>query len=95
MIWKKSEYKVKKEDVESIGHEISKFVDAVHENEPGTYFEAYQIDDMPSFLHIMQFPNEEAEKKHHKASYTQDFVEQLYPKCTKGPKITEMHHIGS
>jgi quinol monooxygenase YgiN len=72
---------------------IEMFVRAVRENEPDTFYEAFRKESSLEFVHIMKFPNEEAEKQHTSAPYASEFVEILYPNCEEQPVFTNLTEI--
>ena len=90
MIVKIAEYKIKKETQEEILNAIRTFVQAVHKNEPRTFYEAYQKGSSLEFIHLMKFPDIAAEEKHANATYTNDFVKILYPNCEREPIFTDL-----
>ena len=88
-----AQYRIKPETESEVLTAIRAFVDAVHEEEASTDYHAYRLADTNQFLHVMAFPNEAAQKAHQEASYTQDFVEVLYPNCEEPPQFTQLELI--
>ncbi len=95
MIRKVVQYKVKKVEVRAVEQAIIEFVAAVTQNEPHTFYEAYQGGDGVSFIHFMAFPDQDAAKKHQTAAYTLKFVEVLYPRCEAAPTFTDLKLVRS
>jgi quinol monooxygenase YgiN len=58
--------------------------------EPGTFYEAYQEEDSPAFVHLMCFESEDAEDAHRKSAHTGKFVSTLYPICEQEPVFTDL-----
>ena len=88
-------YTVTEDKVAQIEEAIEKFVRAIAENEPQTYYAAYRTNDENTYFHIMRFPDTETEARHQKAPYTLEFVEVLYPNCIAAPKFTDLEMIES
>ncbi|MEE8114317.1 MAG: hypothetical protein V3T23_08170, partial [Nitrososphaerales archaeon] len=95
MIRKVVQYKVKKVEVRAVEQAIIEFVAAVTQNEPHTFYEAYQCGDGVSFIHFMAYPDQDAAKKHQAAAYTLKFVEVLYPRCEAAPTFTDLKLVRS
>jgi quinol monooxygenase YgiN len=95
MINKIAEFKVKAEKLEECRKAIAEFVEAT-KSEPGTLrYEAFVKEDGVSFVHFMQFKDEEAEKFHQKTPHVQKFVEVLYPNCEIEPRFTELKEVSN
>lgn len=90
MIIKIAEYKVKKEELQTVLPAIRDFVISVRDQEPDTHYEAYRRGDTLEFIHLMKFPDEQAEKKHASADYTEAFTSILYPRCEIKPAFTDL-----
>lgn len=86
---------MKEGELETVREAITRFVDAITENEPDTVYTSYQENDGLSFTHFMRFSDEEAEKTHQTASYTMDFVEVLYPRCEATPVFADLMEVRS
>lgn len=93
MIRKLARYKVRPDHIREVRELVTKFVAAVHEAEPDTEYHAYQDDDEVTFIHIMGFPNEEAEHRHQQARYTVRFIETLIPYCEIRPSFFDLNPI--
>ena len=87
MIRKVARYKVREEKVEEIKQAIKEFVEAVAENESGTFYDAFYAEDNTSFVHFMSFADREAEEKHRNAPYSRKFADILYPACVEEPEF--------
>lgn len=74
---------------------IREFVEAIARHEPHTFYEAYEAADGVSFLHLMAFPDEAAEKNHQTAPHAMKFVESLYPRCEVQPAFAGLALVRS
>jgi quinol monooxygenase YgiN len=90
-------FKVKKDKVEAAKNTITKFVDEIARNEPGTIlYNCFQEkSDTTSFIHTMTFESEKAEEHHRHSDYVKKFVDQLYPLCETEPVFSELELICS
>lgn len=88
-----AQYRIKEGAYDSVQEAIKRFILAVKHEEPETQYEAYNLANSNEFIHIMAFPNESAQRRHQKASYTLEFVETLYPNCVNEPKFTPITKI--
>lgn len=93
MISKYVTYKVKEGELATVLAAIKEFLKAIHANEPGTVYEAYQAGDRLSFMHIMHFTDNAAAEKHSKSDYTEKFVSVLYPRCEAAPVFTDITRV--
>jgi len=84
-------YKVREEHLEEVLQAIQEFVDAISRTELGVItYEAFQLKDKVSFMHIMAFKDEEAEASHRGAPHTKGFAGILYPLCDVQPEFTDL-----
>ncbi len=91
MLYKQAVFRVKKEKLGEVIKAIAEFVTAIHENEPGVFeYKSFQLSDTVSFIHLMCFKDESAEKSHQTAPHTRKFVAVLYPDCDQEPTFTEL-----
>jgi quinol monooxygenase YgiN len=95
MIRKVAQYKVKKVEVRAVEQAIIEFVAAITQNEPHTFYEAYQGGDGVSFIHFMAFPDQDAENQHMAATYTMKFAEVLFPRWEAAPTFTDLKLVRS
>jgi len=95
MIYKIVHYKMKPDKGEVAVEALEKFVAGIAADEPETFYEAYQAEDGVSFVNIMRFPDETAEKYHQSAPHTMKFVEVLYPNCEEMPVFTALNLVKS
>ncbi|MBM7572719.1 putative quinol monooxygenase [Aquibacillus albus] len=93
MIRRIAEYTVKPKSVEDVEKIVKEFVLQVKKNEPETIYKSYRRENGTSFIHFMEFPDQEAVERHQKADYTAKLVEGLYPNCTEPPKFTDLELI--
>jgi quinol monooxygenase YgiN len=89
-------YTVKDGKVEEVKHVISRFVDAVRQNEPGTLsYEAFREGESRAFVHVMSFTGAAARHAHEASDHCREFVEVLYPLCEQPPEFTELRLVRS
>jgi quinol monooxygenase YgiN len=95
MIRKLANYRIDPESLEEVERAIEDFVSAIGKEEPETVYEVYRISDDVSFVHLMAFPNREAERAHQVAPYTKRFVDILYPYCEEQPTFLDVTLVES
>lgn len=95
MIYKIVHYKMMPDKGDVAVEALEEFVAGIAMDEPETYYEAYQEEDGVSFVNIMRFPDETAEKYHQSASHTMRFVERIYPNCEEMPVFTTLKLVKS
>jgi quinol monooxygenase YgiN len=93
MIIKIAEYTIKPMALNEVLKAIERFVNEIHANEPNIVYEAYRKGESFDFIHLMKFPDKEAEKNHARADYTKAFVKILYPNCQKEPIFTDLNSV--
>lgn len=95
MIWKIARYTVREGEIEPVLAAVERFVAAVGENEPGTLYRAWRDEAEPlRFVHLMAFPDRDAEERHRGSEHTGAFVEVLYPRCSVRPVFRDLAPIG-
>lgn len=95
-ISKVARFKIKASHLQEAKSIIQDFLQAVSENERGKtllYKSFHYKTESNSFLHLMTFKNAKAEEAHRNASYTQDFVEKLYPLCSEKPQFDTLEEL--
>ena len=90
MIRVSARYKLKPQHAGSIDTAIVEFVRAISENEPQAEYRVLKTSDGLTYLHLMAFPNVEAQQAHEAADYTRQFVESLEPRCDVGPEFAAL-----
>lgn len=90
MIRKLAKYKVRPDKITEVEKSIQEFVDAIARSEPDTNYTAYRTNEERTYIHLMSFVDEGAEKAHQTAPYTMRFVEILYPNCEEQPRFTDL-----
>jgi quinol monooxygenase YgiN len=95
MIRKLANYRIDPESLKEVERAIEDFVSAIGKGEPETVYEAYRISDDVSFVHLMAFPDREAERAHQVAPYTKRFVDLLYPYCEEQPTFLDVTLVES
>ena len=93
MIRTLARYKVRPDHVGEALEIVRRFVEAVRAAEPDTECGAYQGGDGVTFIHIMGFPDEEAEHRHQQARYTVRFIEALLPHCEIRPSFLDLKPV--
>ncbi len=90
------QYRVKKSKVPTVKKAIAQFVDAIERHEPGTLsYEAFQLEDDVSFLHVMSFQNVRSQKVHQGTPQLKVFVGTLYPCCVIEPVFTTIAPVAA
>lgn len=93
MIKKLVKYKVKKGSEDIVVQSIQRLLNAIVINEPGTKYEAFKSGDEREFIHIIVFPDHNAELRHKEAEYTREFVEEIYLYCEITPQFVDLYSI--
>jgi len=89
MISKIVRYKCKTDKLSTVLEIIDVFVHEIKTHDPETKYAVYRAGEF-EFFHIMSFSSVDAELKHRAASYTKEFVANLYPDCTKEVNTIDM-----
>jgi len=90
-----SKYTVKEEKLKEIKKAISKVVAEIREHEPRTLYLVFREPGQPTFIHLMAFENEAAERKHAQSRYLDHFVKAVYPNCVGKPVFAELALFGA
>ncbi|MCK4573574.1 MAG: antibiotic biosynthesis monooxygenase [candidate division Zixibacteria bacterium] len=89
-------YKVKQPEIATIVAAIQEFIAAIQREEPGAvYYEVFQVNGGPDFIHVMTFRNEDAETAHRESDHVSKFVAVLYPRCEVRPKFSSIDSIAA
>jgi quinol monooxygenase YgiN len=88
-------YTVRPEKVALVKKAISAFVSAIQLHEPRTLYVVFREGESPTFVHLMSFQSEAAERRHAKASYVDRFVKKLYPHCVGRPEFSDLGSFAS
>lgn len=89
-------YKVNPADVEYVKGLIADFVAQLQPSRKGLIrYEAYQENDVVSFLHLMEFSSQLAEEAHRTNPQVREFIERLIPCCTRQPLIIPLESVCS
>jgi len=95
MIYRRAEFKVRKERIGEAEGIIAAFISQVHTNEQETkIYDAFLEEDGLTFMHLMAFSGVEAEEQHRNTPYLQEFIAKLYPLCEIQPVFTRLSPIG-
>ncbi len=96
MIHKIAQFTVKEGKLDAAESAIRAFVSAVKASEPDTIvYAAFKKPDGYSFVHVMSFRDEEAERQHRLSAYAKKFTTELYPLCVESPSFVDLALIGS
>lgn len=87
--------RIRPDKLEVVLPAIREFVASIAQVEPQTRYDAYQAEDGVSFVHLMSFPDADAESSHQTAAHTARFVEILYPNCEQAPVFTDLRLLHS
>ncbi|ROR34582.1 putative quinol monooxygenase [Inmirania thermothiophila] len=94
MIHRLLRYRVRADAVCSVEDAVTRLLEAVRREEPGTFYRVYRLGDGREYLHIMGFPDEAADRRHQQADYTHAFADTLYD-CWESPAETvELELLG-
>jgi quinol monooxygenase YgiN len=83
-------YTVRPEKLKEVKRAISDFVAEVRRHEPRTLYLVFRNEDKATFLHLMTFENEAAERRHSQSRYVDRFVKKLYPNCVGRPVFSDL-----
>jgi quinol monooxygenase YgiN len=87
-------YEVKNKNIAKAKILISKFTSQVKKKESGTLnYSVFKEDDKNSFIHIISFKDEKAQKKHGESKWVREFIKSLYPLCSKEPVFNTLEHV--
>jgi quinol monooxygenase YgiN len=84
-----AKYTVKQEKLKEIKKAIADVVAEIRQHEPRTLYLVFREESTTSFIHLMAFENEGAERRHAQSRYIDRFVKKLYPNCVGKPVFTE------
>jgi quinol monooxygenase YgiN len=90
-----AKYTVKQEKLKEVKRAIAEVVAEIRRHEPRTFYAVFREERQPTFLHLMSFENEAAERKHAQSRYIDRFVKRLYPHCAGKPVFVELKLAGS
>jgi quinol monooxygenase YgiN len=88
-IFQTAHYQVNAGAVDKVGAAIAEFVGYVTDNEPGTRrYEAWQQQDDPTkFVHLFEFADETAHKRHATSAAVRRFEDAYGPELVGGPVV--------
>ena len=90
-----STYTVKPEKLKEVKKAIAEVVAEIREKEPRTLFLVFREEGTSTFLHLMSFESEAAERKHAQSRYVDRFVKKLYPHCLGRPTFVELNSFAA
>jgi quinol monooxygenase YgiN len=82
-------YTVRPEAVKQVKKAISEFIAEVHHHEPRTFYAVFRENGQHTFVHLMRFENEEAERRHSRSKYNDRFVKKLLSSCVGKPTFVD------
>lgn len=85
-----AEYTVKPSQLKAVQKALSEFVAQVRKHEPRTLYLVFSDDTKCTFVHVMSFENEEAERKHSQSRHVERFARVVSPHCVGKPVFSEM-----
>jgi quinol monooxygenase YgiN len=90
-------YEVRPEAVERCLAAIREFVAYVRQNEPGTLrYEVWQETKHPTrFVHIFEFRDAKADRRHSESAAVKEFADILYPECLAPVEFTDYDRVAS
>lgn len=88
-------YTVKPEKLKEVKKAIAEVTGEIRRHEPRTLYLVFREESATSFIHLMSFENEAAERKHSQSRYVDRFVKKLYPSCVGKPVFTEFDLLAS
>ena len=88
-----SNFTVKQEHLKSAKRALAELVAAVSENEPKTLYLVFCEEGLPTFITLMSFENEAAERRHAQSRYVAQFAKKLLPLCDGKPRFTELAYF--
>jgi quinol monooxygenase YgiN len=86
-----SRFTVKPEKTRESKRALAELVAAVREQEPKTLFAVFRAETHNTFLVLMSFENEAAERRHAQSQYVAHFARKLLPLCEGKPLFTELN----
>jgi quinol monooxygenase YgiN len=86
-------FAVKQEDLKSARRALAELVAAVREHEPKTLYLVFREEGLPTFITLMSFENEAAERRHAQSRYVTQFAKKLLPLCDGKPRFTELAYF--
>jgi len=96
MITVMASFRVKDGKLEETRKAIQEFVRAVEENESDCLrYESYEGEDGLSFVHLMTFADQAAEKRHQDSEHTKNFTDILHPNCSEGPIFANLKTVAT
>jgi quinol monooxygenase YgiN len=92
-IFQTASYQVNEDAIEAVKGAIVEFVAYVSGNEPGTImYRAWQEENDPTkFVHLFEFADEAAQRKHGESEEVRKFESVYQPELTAGPVVFTDH----
>jgi len=88
-------YTVKQEKLKEVKKAIAEVVAEIRQHEPRTLYLVFREESKTTFIHLMSFENEAAERRHAQSRYIDRFVKKLYPNCLGKPVFNEFDLLGT
>ncbi len=84
-------YTVKPDKVKEVKRAICEFVDEVRLHDPRTLYLVFREGTTATFLHLMCFENEAAQRRHELSRYNDRFAKKVFPNCVGRPTFSEIN----
>ena len=88
-------YTVKQEKLKVVKKAIAEVVAQIRQHEPRTLYLVFREESTSTFVHLMSFENDAAERRHAQSRYIDHFVKKLYPNCLGKPTFAEFDLLGT
>jgi quinol monooxygenase YgiN len=93
MIWRTLTFRARPAEAAAVEKAIIAFVAKVAD-EPGTLrYESFRQADGVSYLHLMSFADDDAEREHHASEHMKRFLAELSPKCEAQPAFADLKMV--
>ena len=88
-----SSFTVKQEYVKPAKRALAELVAEVRQKEPRTLYLVFREDGSSTFVTLMAFEDEAAERRHAQSRYVAHFAKKLPPLCEGKPYFTELNYF--
>jgi quinol monooxygenase YgiN len=93
MIKKLVYYSVQKNKINEATKAIKIFISSIRKKEPDIEYDIFRLANSNHFIHIMTFPDLQAEDDHRHSVHTLEFVKILYPNCMSTPEFYDLVNL--
>ncbi len=88
-------FTVKPEHLKDTRRALAELIVEVRKNQPRTLYTVFRTDTPGTFVALMCFENEAAEKRHSQSKYIAEFARKILPWCDGKPLFRELAIFGS